>query len=537
MAPPTEDSTIFRSFGTCGVWFPRGLLLRQAAEQAFIGLLREWQGTGDPTALVEVEAACARALADPDLRFEALCNRIQTGASSVSGNQLEGGLTALLAHLEEQSQLSVAQDDPGNWARQALAQVQQTIGTATPQAQDSDWRRSKLSRALSVSTHKLAEEWDDRLAAVAYGLMEHPGRRIAAAEAGMARFLQCCDDALATNQVHLTQQAARTGQAGQQLQTAMAACAGFSGGFSLFGGRSRRLLRVFMDHLAAFCRQRLAEELVAAGLMFFGALRSRLNDRMQELSFCRQRMRHLQETLEAGPEANEERLSDTPPSYIPAAAEDWMTVRESPTIRLVLPEGEKDLRVAAAQFIERLVPDQWLQLDQALQDRVLTTAGGLHKVCLTNGDLTHGLAAHLVPQIAICLGELLPVTDVAEVEYSAVAAQHTEVGGLVDTYFSSAAPRLAGKETDGQMSFLLVPASDAGKRFGDEAQRVFPMLELIRVPGQDDLTFCREQGNLGIHSLQREFQPCRRAYEEAATVPPLSPHSRFDIVDWVPLDP
>ena len=76
-----------------------------------------------------------------------------------------------------------------------------------------------------------------------------------------------------------------------------------------------------------------------------------------------------------------------------------------------------------------------------------------------------------------------------------------------------------------------------GLHVGEEAQRVQPTLELIRVPGQDDLMFCREQGNLGMQGLQREFQPCRRAYEQSATVPSLSPHSRFDIMDWVPLDP
>src|SRR5205807_2605770 len=69
--PVGEAATIFRSFGTYAVWFPRGLLLRQAAQQACIRLLQDWQGTGDPTAQAEVEAACARALADPELRFEA----------------------------------------------------------------------------------------------------------------------------------------------------------------------------------------------------------------------------------------------------------------------------------------------------------------------------------------------------------------------------------------------------------------------------------------------------------------------------------
>jgi hypothetical protein len=33
------------------------------------------------------------------------------------------------------------------------------------------------------------------------------------------------------------------------------------------------------------------------------------------------------------------------------------------------------------------------------------------------------------------------------------------------------------------------------------------------------------------------LRPYRPAYEEAVLVPQASPHARFDILDWVPLDP
>jgi hypothetical protein len=62
-------------------------------------------------------------------------------------------------------------------------------------------------------------------------------------------------------------------------------------------------------------------------------------------------------------------------------------------------------------------------------------------------------------------------------------------------------------------------------------------LILVRMPGQSDLMVCREQGPLSVADLQRLFQSCRRAYDETAPVPTTSPHARFDILDWVPLDP
>jgi hypothetical protein len=88
-----------------------------------------------------------------------------------------------------------------------------------------------------------------------------------------------------------------------------------------------------------------------------------------------------------------------------------------------------------------------------------------------------------------------------------------------------------------QFSFLLIPVSDAGKKFGEQASEVFPELQIVNVPGQADLMFCREQTNLGLEDLERILRSCRDAYREFSTLPQLSPHARFDIQDWTPLDP
>jgi hypothetical protein len=66
----------FRSLGTYGVWFPRGLLLRLAARSACQRILEEWQSPGPHNAHAELEAAQARVLADPELLPEALMARL-----------------------------------------------------------------------------------------------------------------------------------------------------------------------------------------------------------------------------------------------------------------------------------------------------------------------------------------------------------------------------------------------------------------------------------------------------------------------------
>ena len=64
-----------------------------------------------------------------------------------------------------------------------------------------------------------------------------------------------------------------------------------------------------------------------------------------------------------------------------------------------------------------------------------------------------------------------------------------------------------------------------------------PGLHLVNVPGQSDLMFCREQGRLAAEDVERILKSCRPAYEEVANAPVASPHARFDIQDWSPLDP
>jgi hypothetical protein len=135
------------------------------------------------------------------------------------------------------------------------------------------------------------------------------------------------------------------------------------------------------------------------------------------------------------------------------------------------------------------------------------------------------------------LGDYLPITDVAQVEFSAASAGKGDVHSQTRSYFAQAAPLVSAPEEKNQLPFLLAPSSEAGKAYAEEARRAVADLELVRAPGQADLMFCREQSGLAIEDIRPLLRTCRSAYEESVTVPMSSPHARFDIVDWVPLDP
>ncbi len=198
--------------------------------------------------------------------------------------------------------------------------------------------------------------------------------------------------------------------------------------------------------------------------------------------------------------------------------------------------------------MQSLTPDQWVNLDKELHERILQQRGGLNGACTQSGDLTRMLAVPLMTEAIQILGEHLPIMDVAQIladefrvpcEAGALGTPpvNPQLGEQARNYLDRAVPLIAGKRPDRQQAFLLVPASSAGKALGEAVRNVLPDIKLVRVPGQSDLMFCREQGFLGFEELRQLLRSCRKAYDAVVGSPPTSPHARFDIVDWVPLDP
>ncbi len=573
--PRGDAQPAFRTLGTYGVWFPRGLLLRAAGRAACIRLLDQWQATEAPLAMPELDAAQARVLSDPELAPEALAVRV----SELVAANLEGPpsdlLSQLLTAVEEQSKQSVAHDDPGAWARHALQRVQDWLGSGVGQHAGTSvyQRKSRLTRALETAAEQLAIHWDERFRQAAFGLMEHPGRRVAVGEAALVRLEKFCHEACTTHAARLQQLTWKTRLAQEHLQGALENCL-TGGSFSWFGGGTRRALRVFVDYLAAFARQCLAEDLAAAGGLVYAQLRGRLAERARDLTFCRQRLRRLQEELETFDDPAEETgefNSDLSPTPIPAASAEayWESVRDSATARLVLPDNEEDLERAGRTFLKTLEADQWGQLDQVFGDQVLAERGGLYQALVGTNDRRRHLSTALLNQAVAVLGKHLPITDVAQVEFTLGDTAEGDVRARMKAYHAQATPlvgasvvgvadrpalqnrvadrpalqnRVADRPAATPTSqrahtFLLIPTSDAGRQYGDQASHELPGIHLVKVPGQADLMFCREQNALSREDLERLLRASRTAYDEAVNQPTSSPHARFDIGDWLPLDP
>ena len=145
-------------------------------------------------------------------------------------------------------------------------------------------------------------------------------------------------------------------------------------------------------------------------------------------------------------------------------------------------------------------------------------------------------AGPLIDQTSAYLGELLPVTDVAQAEQSSSQSGAGKLAEQIRDCHRLARPLVPG-DKDEQVSFLLVPTSPAGVELGDRCKEMIEELKVLRVAGQaSDLTISREQGYLRHKDLAEVLKNCHEAYREMRRSAQSSPHARFDIPEWMPLD-
>lgn len=534
LQPGDANSIPFRTFGTSTVWYPRGLLLRVAARHACEQLLDIWRSTGQPNAQQQIDDIVAGATADPALHGETLLAALNDAAAIPGEGTPTEATERYLATLEMQAS---GTDEPGIWSAQVLERVRDWAGSGTSRDPESTWKKSRFFRSLQMAAAKLAEHWDETLTTRALGVLQHSGLRLTNGEAALQKLVDFCQASIVAQMQAIDRQYDQVRPLRDGLATAQGQCA--SGGFKLFGGGGPRAMRAFMALLGQFARMRIAQDLLEAGLLFFRSLQGRLEDRIKDVGFSRQRLKALQQVL-GTPGAQWENDDPVAGDMMPdGALHDpfWEAVQGTETVEIVLPAGVSDLEQSAQQFVSSLRTEHWQQLDETLHSTVLAPLGNLFTACTGNTNLLRYLGRPLVDAAANFLAGILPITDVAQVQYSAAQAGRMNPTEEFRKSDKAAAPPLNSANTARQQVYLLVPDSDAGADLARDAQAVIPALQIVRTGAQTESTFVREQSALSFEELQQALRISRAAYEETAAQPPVSSHARFDVLEWVPLEP
>jgi serine/threonine protein kinase len=510
----------FRGFGTAGIWFPKGLMLRSAARLMCERLLLDWQ---DPNAMISsrpIDELCDKVRNVQSFKPEAIAERIEQAAKigqSMAGEALE----IILNDLE--ASIPAGANEPAEWATKSVEKIIAFVGTQQSTESTASYLQSRLSRTLNPVVTEQSAEWTNKLASVAMRLMELPGRRIAAAEEGIKRLGQICVESASYVQRRLTTLVSRSMQAWANVRGATEVCVQGSG-FRLFGSRPQRNLKTLSTELSAFALARLNELLVDATVRCFEGMATGLEERLRDLSFCRQRLAHLQQMLEIPSSGSH---SGTGQVYVPQS--------NPGNEQILLPFGERDVEWAAARFVQGLKAEQWTRLDEVLHSLVLAPLGGLYAVCQKAGDLLRQLAGPLIDQTTAYLGNLLTVGDVSRAEFATAGGRTVDLIGQVKKCYDRAEPLISGSGE--QRAYLVVPGSETGAKLGEQISHEMPGLKIMQAVGQtSDLMVCREIGNLSLTDVQELLGHCREAYQKLASKHGTSPHSRFDIVEWMPLD-
>jgi hypothetical protein len=533
--PNDPNAISFRTFGTSTIWYPRGLLLRVAARRACERLLDIWRSSGQPTAPQEIDDAVAQATVDAGLHGEALLAALNDAAAVGGEGTPTEATERYLATLELQA---TGTDEPGIWSAQALERVRDWAGAGTSRDLESTWKKSRFFRNLQMAAAKLAEQWDEVLTTKALDVLRHSGLRLTNGEAALRKLVEFCQMAIIQQSHAIDRQYEQVKPLRDGLAAAQSQCAS-GGGFKLFGGGGPRALRAFVALLGQFARMRVAQDLLEAGLLFYRSLQGRLEDRIKDLGFSRQRLKALQQVLATPGTQLEESDSQGIDFAADAPMHDpfWEVVQGTETVEIVLPAGITELEQSAEQFVSSLRTEHWQQLDEELHAHVLAPLGNLLTACTGNTNLLKYLGRPLVEAAANYLADILPITDVAQVQYSASQAGKLDLIEELRRSSNAASPAMVASAPRGQKAFLLVPESDAGADLGRDAQAVVPGLQIVPTGALTESTFVREQSSLSIDEFKQLMHMSRAAYEETASQPPVSSHARFDVLEWVPLEP
>ena len=530
--PVGYGRTPFRTFGTYGVWFPRGLLLRAAAQKIGLRLLKVWRTEAPPTDCTSVERLVHDVTTDGRLKPDEIQHQIEVEAIRGSEGSPADQIERWLNGLEGQVHPTTRRPEAGVWARNVWEQARDLIGFRPTGDQDSSVRRSRLSKVLEEAIRKTADVWSNEFSEAVRPLEVFPGHRLGAIEAALQKVVVWCADAATFADKKVEQLGVKSRQSRTDVQSALDACLLGSGSFSFFGGRSGRSMRHFLDQIRAFARIRLQEDMADATARFYRTLRQRVEDRQRELSNCRTRLDQLIFALES-PLLNLPASSDTPVSVSEEALQ--QTIHPTNTLQVVLPNGETHIERAAKRIVQSVKPQDIQRLETALQKLVLEPRGGLVALCQLNADMQRTLVAPMVEQTTAFLGDLLPVTDVTDVETANARVKKVELSTRIQDYLRRSAPPLGHPECDEQ-TFLLFPDSEPGKAYAHLVKKLIPNALTVAVNGSaTDLMYCREHGNLSPDELVALLSNCQPAYYQSLASLQGAPHARYDVSEWMPI--
>ncbi len=533
-SPPGHGRVPFRGFGTFGVWYPRGLVLRSAARRLCSRVVQSWLACDMTTIPEQAHTLVEQILADPRLVPEAVMRTIAAESSNSPLGQPEEFVSRWIRNITDVSLTpGPGKQNPQQSAAATWEQCRELVGFEPTSDADSAFRRAKFGKALDAGVKRSVDKWKTDLSTATKPVEDMPGVGLAGVQAVCSLLVDACKVTQAELEIRAVALAAERGAAHAAVEAALADWPQPGSGFSLFGNRTAKAGRAFQDALSAFFAIRVREDLTAAAVRFYSRLGEKFATRLKDLFVYRARLNDLSHRIDDTPGGSLWCGDSTTTRETDQAGTN--TVRMTNTVRVVLPFAGDQIDTAADELLTILTPEHHAQLQHVLHTAILAPQGGLVTACKTYADLVKHLGGPLVDQTTAFLGDLLPQADVADVELSATAGKPEEANRRIAAAVRSASQVAGGPEDEGR-TFVMVPDSLRGHEYAALVKKVVPSAVAIPVEqaGQD-LLFCRERNWYRPADVWSVIGPCHDAYIRYSKSIDSSPHSRFDITHWLPI--
>jgi hypothetical protein len=170
-----------------------------------------------------------------------------------------------------------------------------------------------------------------------------------------------------------------------------------------------------------------------------------------------------------------------------------------------------------------------------MQSLIVRQFGSLAYVCTTSSNIMKTLEAAMVTEMTAAVTARLPEARIVQLYMERYPRPEDAAVGLT-TAFADARPRLAaGAGRTDEIAIVALPAVAREDPFCKLADEMLATARQVATGWNEEIVFYREQPLLSLNQLPQIGPVGEEAYLQMMEAQHFPPHSRYDIVDWLPL--
>ncbi len=484
--------------------WPRRALLQVAARHLCHEISQNWMSKDGAAVRDGIRATLAAELTRQELDPEHLLKHLQDAVAQALGQTAESIFASLVDPFVPKSR---RQPDPDLAAvQQALGRMEQVVG------KPSDTGDKALAifaeKAMGPAAEALLKEYDEKVSAIVFGLVERPDFRLAGAEEAIRQLSDTIDRVLEHHESLRRELTERAADAHARIHDTLDALRANPNA----SRRNPTMIPDMIEALKQYPRVRFQALQLRHVNDVYLSLRGQLTEQAREINFCRHRLGELVQDF-----ADRAAISAHDP--VPGMC--------------LLPANCRDLEDAIQRLLDGLTPRDLMDLEEALQTTLEGQFTSLVHVCLTSENLVKPLAVAILQEAENFLGGRLVGTSVIEM-FLTQRSRAQEAQDDIVAAFNDARPALADVDEtpDDEVRVVALPPGPLGEQFKSHARQALRDADPVFADSGDDIVFYREWPRLPLSSLKLLGTSGEEVYRQMAASEAFPPHTRSDVGEW-----